>query len=109
MKTLLLLGALTGGASGAPKLCEIAGEAIHWPYDSCMFLHETDDALHPGVVACADKAQKIMRAHGTCTAKRIFKDRICAARAGIEQPERSRNECMLDPEVKGPTVRNGGL
>ena len=93
--------------AGSP--CEIKGLAIHWAYDSCMSRYETDDGLHPGVIACADRAQRLIRVKGECTAKRIFKDRICALLQRNESPSESRQACMRDPGVVGMTVRNNGL
>jgi hypothetical protein len=109
MRHILLASFLISGPATAAGKCEIPGDPVHWAYDACLFVHGTDDELHPSVVACADRAQKLIPQYGSCTAKRIFKDRLCAARQRFDASGQSRKECMLDPEVKGLAVRNGGL
>ena len=102
---LLVLGA----PDSAATLCEIPGDAVHWAYDSCMAQFETDDELHPGVVACADKGLALIRAEGSCPAKRIFKARMCTLLQETEDRRPSFRECMADPAVVGTTVQNGGI
>lgn len=107
MRASLALATLLLTASGhAATPCEIAGSAIHWAYDACMARYETDDGLHPGVAACAERAQLLIARRGECKAKRIFKDRICAL---TEAGRASRQACMRDPSVVGSTVRNDGI
>jgi hypothetical protein len=109
MKHLLLAGLLFPAPLLAAGKCEIPGDPLHWAYDACLHAHETDDELHPGVMACADRAQRLIPQYGSCTAKRVFKDRLCALRERFGASNQSRRACMLDPEVKGLAVRNSGL
>ena len=109
MKCLLLAGLLLPAPLLAAGKCEIPGDPLHWAYDACLYAHETDDELHPSVTACADRAQKLIPRYGSCTAKRIFKDRLCAVREQFGTSSQSRRACMLDPEVIGLAVRNAGL
>lgn len=82
---------------------------MFWGYDACMYRYETDDSLHPGVMACADHAQRLIRTNGSCIAKRVFKERICLLIQQMEGRRESLSACMQDPGVIGSTVRNGGL
>ena len=93
----------------AATRCEIEGEAAHWAYDVCMGQFETDDELHPGVAACADRGLALIRSKGSCPAKRIFKSRMCTLLQKTEDRRSSYKACMVDPSVIGSTVRNGGL
>jgi hypothetical protein len=93
----------------AATRCEIEGEALHWAYDVCMGIFETDDELHPGVAACADANLALIQSKGSCTAKRIFKERMCTLLQQTEDRRRSLKACMADPSVVGSTVQNGGL
>lgn len=93
----------------AASRCEIEGEAAHWAYDSCMGQFETDDELHPGVAACADRGLALIHSKGSCPAKRIFKDRICTMLQQTDDRRPSHKACMTDPSVVGSTVKNGGL
>ena len=95
--------------AAAADRCEIPGEAIHWAYDACMGRFETDDGLHPGVAACADRNQRLIAAVGTCRAKRILKGRMCEALQRTEFRRSSYRACMRDTSVVGSTVANGGL
>lgn len=108
-----LLAALTAFAMApsAPAAagCEIRGDAAHWAYDACFWQFETDDELHPGVVACAERNLALVRSDGDCPAKRVFKRRICGFVQRTEERLASFEACMADPDVAGSTVRNGGL
>ena len=110
MKIALFLAAvaITSAAQAAP-LCEIKGQAVHWAYDACMGRHETDDSLHPRVVACVDRAQRLIRAKGECKAKRIFKKRVCVLLQKTADRRSSLQACMQDPSVVGSTVQKSGL
>jgi hypothetical protein len=96
-------------SASAASQCEIRGVAAHWAYDACFWQFETDDELHPGVAACADRGLALVRAKGSCPAKRIFKGRICARVQQTEDRRRTFKACMADPSVVGSTVKNGGL
>ncbi|MEZ0231303.1 MAG: hypothetical protein ACAH12_00565 [Methylophilaceae bacterium] len=93
----------------AATVCEIKGEAIFWAYDACLWRYETDDSLHPEVMACADRAQHLIKTKGTCRAKRIFKERICLLIQQTEDNYSTLQTCMDDASVVGPTVKDGGL
>ena len=110
MKLALALVALVfTSAAQAATPCEIKGPAVHWLYDACMSRYETDDSLHPGVMACADHGQHLVKVKGECTAKRIFKERMCLLLQQSDNRRISLNACMQDPSVIGSTVQNGGL
>ena len=102
------LFAVASSVSAATR-CEIKGEAVHWAYDACMGKFETDDELHPGVAACADRNLVIIQSKGSCRAKRIFKGRMCTLLQQTEDRRHSFKACMADPSVVGSTVQNGGL
>lgn len=110
MKVAPVLAALAiASAVQAATPCEIKGPAALWAHDACMGRHETDDPLHPGVMACADRGQRLIQAKGECKAKRIFKERMCLLLQQTEDRRSSLRSCMLDPGVVGSAVRNGGL
>ena len=110
MKVFIALTVLAlASPAGAAARCEIKGEATHWAYDSCMGQFETDDELHPGVAACADRGLALIRSKGSCPAKRIFKGRICTLLQQTEDRRPSYKACMADPSVMGSTVKNRGL
>ena len=110
MKIALAVAVLaTSSAGQAAPPCEIKGPAMHWAYDACMGRYETDDSLHPGVMACADRAQRLIRAKGGCKAKRIFKEQMCLLLQLPADRRSSQQACMQDPGVVGSTVKNGGL
>jgi len=107
--TLILFALISVAPVWAATPCEIKGAAVHWAYDACMSRYETDDALHPGVMACGDRAQFLISSYGECKAKRVFKDRICVLAERTGSGQGSRQACMRDPGVVGATVRNGGI
>lgn len=110
MRYLLFLSILLAVTpTHAASQCEIEGEAIFCAYDSCMWRYETDDSLNPGVMACADSAQLLIKKEGDCIAKRILKERICQISQKTEGRHRSVQHCMRDPEMVGSTVRDGGI
>jgi hypothetical protein len=109
MKIIAGLILLLVPLSSIAEECEISGKAILWAYDSCFWQHETDDAIHPGVLDCVDEGQQVIARVGSCEAKRIFKSRICAMAKewGIEgiDPEK----CMSFDQPLGPSVKDGGI
>ncbi len=106
--TLILMAASPATAPTAPE-CEIAGLAIHWAYDACFFEHETDDELHPGVIACADRYRQRIAEIGECAARREVKETICRRTIAQFQPELDLQSCLAGDQVVGATVRNGGI
>ena len=62
MKIIAGLILLLVPLSSIAEECEISGKAILWAYDSCFWQHETDDAIHPGVLDCVDEGQQVMLA-----------------------------------------------
>ena len=110
MKHALALVALViTSAAQAATQCEIKGPAVHWAYDACMSRYETDDSLHPGVMACVGRGQRLVQIKGECTAKRVFKERMCMLLQQSDDRRSSLKACMQDPSVIGSTVQNGGL
>ena len=93
----------------AGSSCEISGDARLWAYDACLWRYETDDTLHPGVISCADKNQALIAEVGSCQAKRIFKDRICALARQWELEEPDPTTCMTVDRPLGASVRDGGI
>lgn len=89
--------------------CNVTGDAILWAYDSCLWAHETDDSIHPGVIKCVEKAQKEIAQFGECQSKRIFKKRICnlAKQWKLEVP--NPQTCMAIDQALGAAVRTGGI
>jgi hypothetical protein len=104
---LALLFTLTN--AHAATRCEVSGDARLWAYDACMWRYETDDSLHPGVIACADKNQSLIAKVGPCQAKRIFKERICKLARQWKLDDPDPNTCMAVDKPLGSAVRNGGL
>ena len=86
--------------------CEIEGNAIHWAYDYCFSINETDDSINPSVIECTDKAQIKIKELGDCEAKREFKSLICEIGSFHDGTSK---ECMDSKEVMGPSVRYGGI
>lgn len=105
---LLMLLLATTSAAAATR-CEISGEARLWAYDACLWRYETDDALHPGVVACVQKNQSLIARVGACKAKRIFKDRICGLARQWRLDDPKPETCMSVDKPLGAAVRNGGI
>jgi len=93
----------------AASRCEIDGQALHWAYDACMARYETDDEMHPGVVACANQAQRTIHRRGECVSKRIFKDRICTMLRSGGNISATQQACMNDRKIMGSTVKHGGI
>ncbi len=88
----------------AKRQCEISGNVKLWSYDACLWHNETDDTIHPGVIACVERNDQTIARYGACKAKRIFKDRICA-----KVDDRSYADCMAKDEPLGASVRDGGI
>lgn len=110
MRTIVAIVSLILAFSAqAASRCEIDGQVLHWAYDACMTRYETDDELHPGVMACVDQAQRTIRRHSGCTSKRIFKDRICTILRGSGNISVTQQACMRDRSIVGSTVKNGGI
>lgn len=93
----------------AGSRCEISGDARLWAYDACLWRYETDDALHLGVMSCADRNQQLIARVGTCQAKRVFKDRICTLARQWQLKDPDPNTCMAVDRPLGASVRNGGI
>ena len=90
---LVLLLGVSRAYAGTP--CEVSGDARLWAYDACMWRFETDDALHPGVMKCADENQALIARVGSCKAKRIFKDRICTLARTWKLDDPAPKTCMV--------------
>lgn len=89
--------------------CQISGDARLWAMDSCLWQFETDDVIHPRVLACETRGREIIVKSGSCAAKHIFKGRICelAREHDLTQPDPS--TCMSLDRALGPSVRDGGI
>ena len=94
-------------AVGSP--CEITGAVELWSHDACLWRFETDDTIHPGVLACVDKNRSVIAKHGSCSAKRIFKERICRLAAEVKTRDQTFQECMAQDVPLGPSVKAGGI
>lgn len=86
--------------------CNIEGDANLWAYDMCFSVHETDDSIHPGVIECVDEAQYKIREIGECSAKSLFKERMCQVGTYHDS---STEACIDDRTMVGPSVRDGGI
>ena len=89
--------------------CNITGKAILWAYDACLWEFETDDTLHPGVIACVKKSEKLITSVGECEAKITFKRRICDLAKEYNTEDINQETCMSEDKALGPSVRNGGI
>ena len=95
--------------SSTAEECEISGKAILWAYDACFWEHETDDSIHPGVIDCVEKGQKLIKRVGTCEAKRELKLHICAMAKKWKIEDIDPKTCMSSDRPLGPAVRDGGI
>lgn len=93
----------------AGSRCEISGDALLWAYDACLWRYETDDTLHPGVISCVDENRALIAKVGSCQAKRIFKDRMCALARQWQLDEPDPATCMAVDRPLGGSVRDGGI
>ena len=89
--------------------CEITGDVTLWSYDSCYWQYETDDSIHPLVLACVKKNEKTISRLGTCKAKRVFKNRICGIIRDSGTTEPNPKTCMSKDQPLGSSVRDGGI
>lgn len=86
-------------------VCAVAGEAIQWQADFCLFESETDDII--AAQPCMDR-ESLAHSDDACDKKQRYKLALC--RLLIERGVRagSIEGCVNDPSFSGPTVRNGG-
>jgi len=96
-------------AIGAASRCEISGDVGLWNHDSCLWAFETHDTAHPGVTKCVIRNYALTKRVGSCKAKRIFKDRICALGIKYREIDTTHRECMDRDAPLGPSVRDGGI
>ena len=108
MKFIALLLVLVAAPVFASR-CEISGTAELWSYDSCLWRYETDDAIHPEVLKCVEMNRAVIERHGSCGAKRIFKDRICSLVAQEKPGQETMEKCMSEDKALGPAVKEGGI
>lgn len=106
---VLLAVLLHGPVANAGSPCEITGDARLWAYDECLWRFETDDTLHPGVTACTDRNLLLIKQVGSCPAKRVIKDRICAMARERKLDDPAPETCMSLDRPLGPSVRDGGI
>ena len=111
MRSLLLviLAIMFSGTAQSESRCEISGDAQLWAYDACFWRFETDDSIHPGVLKCANKNIALISKVGSCQAKRIFKDRICAIARKQKLSDPDPNTCMTSDKPLGAAVKDGGI
>jgi hypothetical protein len=89
--------------------CEISGKAILWAYDACFWEFETDDTLHPEVIKCVEKSEKLMKSVGECKARETFKRKICDLAIEYKTEGINKETCMSKDKALGPSVREGGI
>ncbi len=100
---------LIASATGIDQGCPITGSAVLWAYDLCLWRHETDDTLHPGVHACVGEAEQLIKKIGPCPAKLKFKEQICQLAVEWKTGEADFASCVAEDRPKGPSVINGGI
>lgn len=105
--TVLLLVLVAEPVVASP--CEITGSADLWSYDSCLWRYETDDTIHPEVLKCVERNRSVIQRHGSCGAKRIFKDRICRLVVQEESGPDAMVACISEDKALGPSVKEGGI
>jgi len=101
----LVLHSAAAASTPPPSGCPIQGEATWWIVDVCMASLETDDEI-----AASDciEVETARRFRSACAAKLHYKQQLCEL--AIARGTQSRLEaCMVDPEFRGPTVRNQGV
>ncbi len=85
--------------------CAVSGDPIHWIADYCMARLNTDDEIVAG--ECIH--QELLRERSNaCESSTHYKTLICE----MMIPKNSSytlDDCLADPEFRGPTVRNHGV
>jgi len=100
---------LIASATGIDHVCPVTGSAVLWSYDLCLWRHETDDTLHPGVQTCVGEAEQLIEKIGPCPAKLKFKEQICQLAVEWKTGETDVISCVGEDKPMGPSVRNGGI
>ena len=109
MKIPITIIALLIASTCYSEECEIRGKAILWAYDSCLWEFETDDTLHPRVIECVEKSEKVIKSIGECEAKRKFKRKICDLAIEYKTEGVNKETCMSEDKALGSSVREGGI
>ena len=109
MKIPITIIALLIASTCYSEECEISGKAILWAYDSCLWEFETDDTLHPSVIECIEKSEKLIKSVGECEAKRKFKRKICDLAIEYKTEGVNKETCMSEDKALGSSVREGGI
>ncbi|KRB98280.1 hypothetical protein ASE26_25560 [Duganella sp. Root198D2] len=107
-KMIFILLLVSNFVHAAEKKCLVAGEAVHWQADYCMYKVGTDDFFHEDVQACMGKEEQKPQ-KSSCAAKIGYKKKICGKVADAERYNGSAEKCFQDADFSGPTVRNGGV
>ena len=107
LATIIFIGLFTLNSYG--KECEISGKAILWAYDSCFWEYETDDSIHPGVLKCVKKSEKLIESISSCDAKRMFKQKICSLAKTYASEVVNPKTCMSEDKALGSAVRDDGI
>lgn len=97
--------AIADWKSGKPDAdCEIPGHSIQWQADYCMLVTQTDDLV--AAQPCIDREAR--RRHGEeCALRREYKREWCRGVIANGSLERSYAECIADPALAGPRVKDG--
>ena len=109
MKILIAIVSMLMVSTCYSEECQIHGKAILWAYDACLWEFETDDTLHPGIIACVKKSEKFMKSVGECEAKRVFKRKICQLAIENKIEDIDQKKCLSEDKALGPSVREGGI
>jgi hypothetical protein len=104
-----LLSLLCFGACGVFKKseCLAPGPTVQWEYDNCLIGAETDDALDPGVVACAELAGPAIGQN--CARNMELKEKRCRFLVEKQSYFGDLQSCLHDPSVAGAVVKAGGI
>jgi hypothetical protein len=89
-----------------PDACRIQGTRIHWTADYCMALNSTDDEIVAGECINDQLARSFVT---DCEAVIFYKRAMCSLAKERGSPVGSVEQCLSDPQFKGPTVRASGV
>jgi len=95
--------ALAVSCSARAGECPVPGPRIQWQADYCMFKVGSDDIIAADPCMRSDDKR---RYRNDCEAKKYYKRQICRIAKDADQTE---EQCVKDPSVMGPTVRNNGV
>lgn len=93
-------------AAGNDARCAVAGDAIHWLVDYCMFEQETDDEI--AASGCIERERGVP-GRDSCAGKLHYKRRLCEGMVRLGARPGSVADCVADPAFRGRTVERGGV